>query len=503
MSWLALLDSVANGDLRFGRTIQFEASARHDIVVEERSFMAHLIRKSKRSFDAATRGTFFQDSDEDVGDSSAAQSRLLEKFKIVAAMRQVEWELYESRARELRRQCESDNSNESLELLFRMVNPSQRCQRQKEIKQDCSELGNSTPSPGSHAVAGGSVGGDASPGVVPPLSARPAPIERVALPPPAEISPSERIVLSDEGFSRATLIMEERSGRNYIRNALQHSLLYGDDEIRVKLWDKQWKAVEEDAREAQRRKEAMEKQHQEFVARAGRHRQIAQQQNLRVAAKRRNREMRLVVEEDESIQRNDIIDDFFTWFRTYVYRRHFFSVALAIPIEEAHARCTLESRESTLFAKVSRTRKMLQWLEGTYRDWEHRREEIYAESADDLTREILLYRKQLEEEEQQMKRRDILRQVEEREERERLMLELQFGASPLSLRPKSAPSGVNRFCLRPADRFQLLVSNHPPSSIKALVQRASRANQENNALYMAIDKRHLNKNAVTPGNSER
>ncbi|CUG05051.1 Hypothetical protein, putative, partial [Bodo saltans] len=232
-SWMALMASLTN-DIEALRGIErAEEADRQALIVEERSCVAHLVRKIRN----ASKGKKVVDSDDDddasIAKAHAQGSSLLFKFKLVAERRQIEWDLYEAKCRELRRSFEETNDPALFDAVEALPAPGhyskhllrqqQKAQQQAVAEKPVEVL---VEPVATHAV------------VLAPLSHSQAAL----LPhPPAvvELPYAVKQAMQEEGFARASIILEERASRRTHSNTFKISLIEGDDDMRARTWNRE------------------------------------------------------------------------------------------------------------------------------------------------------------------------------------------------------------------------------------------------------------------------
>jgi hypothetical protein len=484
-SWMSLMASLTN-DIEAVRGVECrEETERQALVVEERSCVAHLVRKIRN----AAKGKKMVDSDDDddasIAKAHAQGSSLLFKFKLVAERRQIEWDLYEARCRELRRNFEATNDPalfDAVEALPAPGHHSKHKHKQQQQQQRQTAL----------VVVHKSVDPPAEPASNAVLLA-PLP-SKAALPhPPAviELPPAVKQAMQEEGFARASILLEERASRRNLSNTFKITLIEGDDEMRARTWNRESNDAEVARREERRDEEAAEKRAAAFREMSNRHKSIAIEQTQRVFLKKMLRERRVSMQVEETQLREEVEAEWAKWFNISIVLRNFRSLLTIVPLEEAASRGTVIGKEwNQRQCLILRLWRFYQRIEASYNETLSSMDQLFDTETFMMRYQIEMHDKTVREQEEELKRRDVLRDIADAEERERIILEAKYGASPLTERPDSA-NGRTRLILRPKDELEIIQFRHPPSGITDIVRQTFRSNQENNSLFMALEPKYM------------
>lgn len=452
-----------------------EEVERQALLVEERSCVAHLVRKHRLAMKGHKK---IVDSDDDddasIAKAHAEGSSLLFKFKLVAERRQVEWDLYETRCRELRRRFEETNDPKVFDTVQALPKPG--LQKTKAT----------APVPVSPRQLHGDPTAIAAPVVL---------VEQpLMLPnPPAvmELPPEVKAAMQTEGFSRASIVMEERASRLSLSNSLRISVIEGDDEMRARTWNRESYDAEMDRREQRRDAEAAQQRQERFREITSRHKAIGTEQTNRVFLKKMLREKRVAIQFDETQKREGIEADWAKWFNISIVLLNFKAILVMVPEEEAVGRGMIMGKQWNDWQRfILRMSKYYQRTEALSVEMQSAMDELFDTETFMMRYHIEMFEKTQKEQEDELKRRDVLRQLADAEELERIKLEAKYGASPLTIRPGSA-DGRSRLVLRPQDELEIIKARHPPSGITDAVRQAFRSNQDNNALFMALEPKYM------------
>lgn len=444
-SWLGAIVTISNISARLDQLVSAEDSGRLDVLVEERSFLAHIIRKfqtnllqcapsQKMKYFVPT--TVHADDDDEPVDADLQQrvkrvaSRSLfksraeasggldlmpgtsvQKYHRIAAMRQLEWDLYEDRVRDLRRVFEETGNESVLDDIERLQRPTNG----KKESVSCTRQVVVAAPP------------------VPPRNVHPSPEKNPPLPPPPPPDdPAVVLTIKDEGFSRATFVMEERSCRLVLSNMWKRSLTHPDADMVARLWDRRCLDMELDRRESSRDAAAAVLQAGVYKDTLSKHRSIALAQNRRAQQRKDFREIRLDLEAKEHRARYLMNTDEVELF-SLVYLNNIPDLLTLSYVEEGIRRVQLESTESfTRHRVLYAALHIVSNIEASTRLHGERAAELLRIERSDINRVALLYQRQVEEEELQTQRKETMRSVQDDEKREQLKLQMLYGVPDLT-----------------------------------------------------------------------
>lgn len=508
MSWLGLIVSHSAAEQQ-GTVMRDEEVARLSLIVEERSFIAHIKKKLRNVIKTGADSSSDDDGDTAAADQGKkrakpkAPSSLLLKYKLVAERRQIEWDLYEERCRDLRRQYDMTHDDRFLTQMESLAKPNAKKKSTISQKTESSvcAAGVSTAAAADDAARRRDKA-DLVPILLPQQPAASTAStgntvqEAVALPHPTEVADPPlymKQAFRDEGFSRASLVMEERSARQALSNKFKLSLIEGDDALRAAQWNRECYTRELDVRALHRHEAELEEKERKYQEIANQYRSITSAQTNRVFVKKMLRERRVALQVEESTTREDIALDWGKWFNISIVCMNFSTIMKIIPEEELVKRAKILGDERRGFERfIIRYQVHLRRVDELATLMELAFAELYDAESESIQLHIAMYHKQLREIDLEEKRRYQLRQMYLREDIERLKLEAKLGAPNLTTTP-GVPTGGNILALQPEDELEMLLAKHPHTNISEAVSKTRRMNQENNRLYMTLERRHVTK----------
>jgi hypothetical protein len=393
-TWIGTLMAVAHGEERLLRLTAQEERARLDLLVDERSSCASIVRRllvaqgraqpllrvqrtraplsnlddapddtdssgeASQQVDAdlllrreqvASRSVY-RSLDEAAGGVELVVRRTTVQYRRVAAQRQLDWSVFESRVRDLRREFDRTGDERLLDAIAALKRP------QTPVAPASSWTAAASPQRAAHGAspsratavaAAASPGRPSSPaskaggGGCTMSAAGAAAVDGAAV--------AQQQHAKEEGFIRSTVMMEEQSCRAVLSRRWATSLTHPDEEMLAHRRTVVANLQELRRRDADREAEAIKAADADMHANVSRFRAIAAVQNHRAQTSKDQREERIALCDAEQRARWLVLQHEHSEFTVGMFERRINSVTFIAKWEETTHRMRIAASEAEVY----------------------------------------------------------------------------------------------------------------------------------------------------------